>query len=167
MDKTFMVFGGVATLNDFAETIAVGPIDPAHTGLIGVAPGLSWDLPDPRFKFSVEAQAVKYFGYQQSWEFNFVPAMVRWFPENQPGLESLGFGLGYSWASEPPVNEARRGNGGVTSQDKWYWTFEIGFETDRPDRDVVLRLHHRSTGGSTIGEGRSTNALVLGIRQIF
>jgi hypothetical protein len=167
MDRTFMVFGGFGTENDFGEVIAVTPIDPANVGLIGVAPGLSWDLPDPRFKFSVEAQVVKYFGDQQSWEFNIVPAMIRWFPKEQPGLESLGFGMGYSWASEPPSLEADRGNGGVTSQDKWYWTFEIGFETARPDRDVVLRLHHRSTGSGTIGEGRSTNAVVLGIRQSF
>jgi hypothetical protein len=167
MDRTIMVFGGAATLNDWLEVVAVTPIESAETGLIGIAPGLSWDLPDPRFKFSVEVQVVKYLGYQQSWEFNVVPAMIRWFPKEQPGLESVGFGLGYSFASEPPVNEARRGNDGVTTQEKWYWTLELGFETARPDRDVVLRLHHRSTGAGTMGEGKSTNALVIGIRQIF
>jgi hypothetical protein len=79
----------------------------------------------------------------------------------------LGFGLGWSFASEPPVNEARRGNDGVTSREKWYWTFEMGFKTAADNRDLVLRLHHRSTGFSTVGEGRSTNALVIGIRQSF
>jgi hypothetical protein len=167
MDRTIMVFGGVSTLNDWIEILPVTTIEPAATGLVGIAPGLSWDLPHPRFKFSMEVQGVKYLGYQQSWEFNVVPAMIRWFPEDQPGLESLGFGLGWSFASEPPVNEARRGNDGVTSREKWYWTFEMGFKTAADNRDLVLRLHHRSTGFSTVGEGRSTNALVIGIRQSF
>jgi hypothetical protein len=167
MDRTILLFGGFATLNDFGEVLAVAPIDSAETGLVGVAPGLSWDLPDPRFKFSVEAQVVKYFGYQDSWEVNLVPAMIRWFPTDTPVVESWGFGLGWSYASEPPANEARREADGETTRQKWYWAFEVAFDTPRPDRDLILRLHHRSTGFGSIGEGRSTNALVLGLRQIF
>lgn len=165
-EKTFLAFGGFVTLNNWVEVVAVTPIKSADTGLVGIAPGLIWDLPNPRFKYSVEAQLVKYQGYQQNWEVNIVPAMIRYFPEDNPGLRSIGFGLGFSYASEPSPNEVRR-NDEPASQEKWYWTIELAFDTKREDRDFVVRLHHRSTGAGTIGYGGSTDAVVVGIRQYF
>jgi hypothetical protein len=166
-ERSVLVFGGFVTLNNWVEVVAVTPIDSADTALLGVAPALTWDLPNPNFKYSVEAQLVRYQGYQQNWEVNVIPAMIRWFPEDTPGaLESFGFGLGFSYASEPPANEERRKDI-TTSQEKWYWTIELGFDTGRPDRDFVVRLHHRSTGAGTIGKGGSTDALTVGLRQYF
>jgi hypothetical protein len=166
--KTLSVFGGFVTNNNFVEVLGVTPIDYGDTGVFGVAPGMIWDLPNPSFKLSAEFQIVKYAGYQDNWEFNIVPIMIRWFPKegDNPGLKSLGFGLGVSWASHPPENEIRR-NDEPTSQEKYYWTIEAAFDTKRPDQDFFVRLHHRSTGRHTIGYGGSTDAVVLGVRQYF
>jgi hypothetical protein len=166
MERSVLVFGGLVTRNDWGEVVTLDGVEYAETVITGVAGGLHWDLPNPRFAFSMELQLVKYFGFQDSWEVNAVPAMIHWRPANPPGpLESLGFGMGFSYASEPPAVEEARG--GATSREKWYWALELGFDTGRPDRDLIMRIHHRSTGSSTIGTGRSTNAVVVGLRQYF
>lgn len=167
MEKSVLLFGGLVSRNDWGELVTLDGVEYADTVITGVAGGVHWDLPNPRFAFSMELQLVKYFGFQDSWEVNAVPAMIHWKPANPPGpLESLGFGMGFSYASELPKVEASRGDG-ETSREKWYWALEAAFDTGRPDREVVLRIHHRSTGSSTIGKGRSTNAVVVGLRQYF
>lgn len=166
MERTLLVFGGPVTLNDVAEVLAVDGVEYSDATIFGVAGGLRWDLPHPRFRFSMEAQLARYFGSQESWEVNLVPAMIHYVPRDGIGpLESLGFGLGFSYASEPPAVELARGDD--TTQEKWYWAIEAAFESGRPDREYILRIHHRSTGSSTIGYGRSTNAVVIGLRQSF
>jgi hypothetical protein len=166
MERTFLVYGGPVTLNDAIEVLSVDGIEYSDATIFGMAGGLRWDLPHPRFRFSMEAQLARYFGSQESWEVNLVPAMIHYVPRDGIGpLESLGFGLGFSYASEPPAVELARGE--ETTQEKWYWALEAAFESGNPNREWVLRLHHRSTGFSSIGSGRSTNAVVMGLRQSF
>ena len=166
MERTVLVFGGPVFLNDWGELVTLQNIEYSDAVIFGVAGGLRWDLGHPRLKFSMEAQLARYFGSQESWEVNLVPAMIHYVPRDGIGpLESLGFGLGFSYASEPPAVELARGD--ETTQEKWYWAIEAAFESGRPDREYILRIHHRSTGSSTIGSGRSTNAVVFGVRQSF
>jgi hypothetical protein len=165
-ERTVLVFGGAVTLNDAGELVSAHNIEYADATIFGVAGGLRWDLGHPRFRFSMEAQLARYFGSQESWEVNLVPAMIHYVPRNGIGpLESLGFGLGFSYASDPPAVEIARGE--ETTQEKWYWALEAAFESGNPDREWVLRIHHRSTGFGSVGDGRSTNALVMGLRQSF
>jgi hypothetical protein len=166
MERTLLVFGGPAFLNDWAEVATLQNLEYSEAVVLGVAGGRRWDLRHPRFRFSMEAQLARYFGAQESWEVNLVPAMIHYVPRDGIGpLESVGFGLGFSFASEPPAVELARGD--ETTQEKWYWAIEAAFESKRPDREYILRIHHRSTGASTIGSGRSTNAVVVGVRQSF
>jgi hypothetical protein len=166
MERTVLVFGGPVTLNDVGEVLTFDNVKYADATIFGVAGGLRWDLPHPRFRFSMEAQLARYFGSQESWEVNLVPAMIHYVPRNPIGpLESLGFAVGFSYASEPPVVELARGD--ETTREKWYWALEAAFDSGNPDREYILRIHHRSTGSSTIGNGRSTNAVVIGLRQRF
>jgi hypothetical protein len=166
MEPSVLVFGGPVTLNDVAEVLAVDGVEYSDATVFGVAGSLRWDLPHPRFRFSMEAQLARYFGSQESWEVNLVPAMIHYVPRDGIGpLESLGFGIGFSYASEPPAVELARGD--ETTQEKWYWTLEAAFESGDPDLEYILRIHHRSTGFGSIGSGRSTNAVVIGLRQGF
>ena len=166
VETSLMAFGGLVTLNPWEEVLTVLPIEGAGAGIVGVAGAAHLVLPVRGFEIAAEVQVARYVGSQQSWEANLVPAMLRWRPERPPGpLRSLAFGLGFSRASAPPAVELRRT--GAASRDKWYWVMEAGFAAARPDREIVLRLHHRSTGNGTIGSGGSTNAVVLGLRQRF
>lgn len=166
LETSVLGFGGVVTRNAWEEVLLVAPIDLARAGLFGIAGAVAWELPVPRLEFGAEVQLVRYVGRQDSWEVNVVPAILRWSPGFAPRpLESVAFGLGLSYASARPEIEIARG--GTASREKWYWMLEAGFATGRADRDLILRLHHRSTGGGTIGEGGSTNAVVLGLRQAF
>jgi hypothetical protein len=164
--KSAMVFAGPVSLNDWGDLVTLNDVEYSDAVITGVVGGLTWNMPSPRWQFSMEVQVNKYFGSQDSWEFNVVPAMFHYVPKRELGpLQSLGFGLGFSYASEPPAVELARGD--ETSQEKWYWTLEAAFDTENPNREVVLRIHHRSTGSSTIGTGRSTNAVAIGLRQYF
>lgn len=164
--KSVLVFGGPVSLNDWGDLVLLNDVEYADATILGVAGGLTWPLGHPRFEFSMEAQLARYFGSQESWEVNLVPAMIHYVPRDGIGpLESLGFGLGFSYATEPPAVELARGE--ETTQEKWYWTIEAAFESGNPDREWILRIHHRSTGFGSVGEGRSTNALVMGLRQYF
>jgi hypothetical protein len=164
--RSVLVFGGPVSLNDWGQLVTLEDVEYADATIFGVAGGLTWDLPHPRFRFSVEAQLARYFGSQESWEVNLVPAMIHYVPRNPIGpLESVGFGLGFSYASEPPAVELARGD--ATTREKWYWALEAAFDSGKPSREYILRIHHRSTGVETIGTGRSTNAVVIGLRQYF
>lgn len=166
MERSVLVFGGPVSLNDWGQLVTLENVKYANATIFGVAGALTWDLANPRFRFSMEAQVARYFGSQTSWEVNLVPAMIHYVPKNPLGpLESLGFGLGFSHASEPPAVELARGE--ETTREKWYWALEAAFDSGNPNREYVLRIHHRSTGASTIGSGRSTNAVVIGLRQTF
>ena len=67
MERTVLVFGGPVTLNDVGEVLAFDNVKYADATIFGVAGGLRWDLPHPRFRFSMEAQLARYFGSQESW----------------------------------------------------------------------------------------------------
>ena len=166
MERSVLVFGGPVSLNDWGQLVTLEDVEYANATIFGVAGALTWDLANPRFKFSMEAQVARYFGSQESWEVNLMPAMIHYVPKNPPGpLESLGFGFGFSYASDPPAVELARGE--ETTREKWYWALEAAFNSGNPDREYILRIHHRSTGLETIGTGRSTNAVVIGVRQHF
>lgn len=161
-----LVFAGPVSLNDAFEVLTADDLEYANAFVTGVSGGLTWDFPNPRWRFSAEVQLAKYFGSQTSWEVNVVPAMIHYVPKTRLGpLDSFGFGLGFSYSTEPPEIELARGED--TTREKWYWTLEAAFDTGNPERDLVLRIHHRSTGFESIGSGKSTNAVVLGLRQYF
>lgn len=166
VETSVLVFGGTVTRNTWEEVIQIAPVELFGAGLVGVAGGAAWDLPITGFQLAAELQLVRYFGRQDNWEVNLVPAIVRWSPGRalRP-LDSLAFGLGVSYASDLPAVEIARA--GTASREKWYWMMEASFGTGREDRTYFLRLHHRSTGNGSFGEGGSTNAVVVGIRQTF
>lgn len=156
-----MLFGGANTLDTWEEVLT-GDIDPAGSGLFGIAVARDWRL-GARLTLGLEAQLVRHTGRQTHWEVN-LPLVLRRRFEGGP-VAGLGFALGLSQASAlPPIELAREGR---TRRERAYWAIEAAFRTGREDREVVLRLHHRSSAWGAFGEGGSTNSVVLGLRQSF
>jgi hypothetical protein len=164
-ERSVMLFGGLSTMNDWTELWQPRELEFARAGLVGVAGAVEWPIAGTSVAIGAEAQIVKHLGAQTNWEVN-LPVVVRYTPARAVGsLESLAFALGLSWASEPPAIEVARE--GESRRAHVYWAAELAFGTAREDRDVVFRLHHRSTGYGLFGDGGSTNSFVAGIRQTF
>lgn len=122
--------------------------------------GVMWE----DFAWEVEAIAVKHFGEQRHWEGDLALGL-RWTDPFWTG--SFAFSTGVSLASELPVMEAR-----VDPPSKRFLQFmgiEAAFSTRaRPDREIVLRLHHRSAVYGLYGtHDGGSNFVALGYRQRF
>lgn len=116
------------------------------------------------FVWEVEAIAVKHFGEQRHWEGDLALGL-RWTDPFWRG--SFAAHTGVSYASQLPVMEAR-----VDPPSKKFLQF-LGFEAAfsskaNPDREIVLRLHHRSAAYGLYGtDDGGSNFVALGYRQRF
>lgn len=122
--------------------------------------GVMWE----DFAWEVEAIAVKHFGEQRHWEGDLALGL-RWTDPFWTG--SFAFSTGVSLASELPVMEDR-----VDPPSKKFLQFmgiEAAFSTRaRPDREIVLRLHHRSAAYGLYGtHDGGSNFVALGYRVRF
>lgn len=120
------------------------------------------------FTWEFEAIAVRHFGWQRHWEGDLAVG-VRWDGFSWPAdlHSSVAIATGVSYASRMPAMEAA-----VNSDTrKWlqFMAVEIDFtRPDRPDRALVLRLHHRSSVWGLYGtEHGGSNFVALGFRKRF
>ncbi|PZQ97863.1 MAG: hypothetical protein DI533_11990 [Cereibacter sphaeroides] len=117
--------------------------------------------------FLFEPELTGHWGSQDLFELD-LPVTARYqFPKRILGLNTFAFGIGPSYATEPPPVEQQRGKGG-SENTLIYWKIEIGHDlTTLPGASVFARLHHRSSGFGLMGESGSMNAVVVGFRQAF
>ena len=121
---------------------------------------------DGRLAVELEGQVAYSFGDQTYWEFNIVPALLRWRFRPTHGFDtSAAFGLGLSFTTDMPEIEVELE--GESSRDLMYWVLEFtAGPTDAPWA-LSLRLHHRSVAYGLLGEDGGLNALGLGMRWRF
>jgi hypothetical protein len=160
------VFGGTLVMNDWGDVFAT-PQDLDLTGdsLVGVALGRDWPTRWRGLAAGIEGQAVWHFGDGHNQAKITLPAVLPSPPPRPPPLRGLAFGLGLSYASEPPRPEIEKG--GAARNTLFYWMIEAEFGRPADRLSVIARLHHRSTGFGTFGEAGSSNYLVLGLRRRF
>ena len=120
------------------------------------------------FAWELEGIIVKHFGWQTHWEGDLAVGL-RWdgFSWSENLRSSIAIGTGVSYASSLPPLELAIDN--ETKQWLQFLSLEIDFtRATRPDRALVLRLHHRSTFYGLYGaEDGGANFLTLGLRQRF
>lgn len=159
------VFGGVPVSNGWQDVFSSpGDLEFRDAGLVGLSYGREWPTPAGAFSIGIEAQVVKYFGEQTHLEFN-LPAFLRYRPGGFRPLNSLGFGVGLSHATEVPPIEVE--NKGGSARTLLYWAMEAEFGQQDADSTVFLRLHHRSNGFGLFAEKGGFNAVVLGLRHRY
>jgi hypothetical protein len=114
-----------------------------------------------------ESQVVYHFGDESYWEFNAVPAVVRWnrFPWSRRVATSAAFGLGISYTTELPEIEVALE--GESRQCLIYWLMELTAGPVDAPWAVSLRLHHRSVAYGLMGDEGGMNAVALGLRYRF
>jgi len=172
-EPSLSVFSGLLTDNPWEE-VAFLPwkVDLQRPGLVGVAAAYPLGAPI-RFRhgqldFAIEGQVVRHFSLQSHWEVN-LPLSIGFTPERRilGVMDRVAFGIGPSYATRAPALEARRG-GGRAQRLMIYWKAEAERHLDsRPGHSVFIRLHHRSDGFGMIGDGGSSNGMVLGLRRRF
>ena len=164
-DTEISVFGGVPVSNVWEDVFrAPGNLEFRDASFVGLSYGKEWPLRGRAFSLGIEAQVVKYFGEQTHIEFN-LPAFLRYRPKGTLPLNSLGFGLGLSHATEVPAIEIA--NKGGSARTLLYWAMEAEFGPKDADTTVFFRLHHRSNGFGLFAERGGFNALVLGLRRRY
>ncbi len=170
--RSLSVFGGLLTDNPFEEVFLPWKVDIQRPGLVGIAAAHPVAAPvrlgAGTLDFAVEAQIVRHFGLQSHWEAN-LPLGIGWTPDRRllGAIDRASFGIGPSYATRRPAFEAQRG-GRQAERVLVYWYAEVERQFERrPGDSVFARLHHRSDGFRTIGDGGSSNGLVLGLRRRF
>lgn len=164
-ENQITVFGGAPVSNDWEDVFR----DPSNlqfrdASMLGISYGREWPTQAGAFSFGIEAQVVKYFGEQTHFEFN-LPAFFHYRPGGFRPLDSLGFGVGLSHATEVPPIEVE--NKGGSARTLLYWAMEAEFGQEDADTTFFLRLHHRSNGFGLFAEKGGFNALVLGLRHRY
>ncbi|NNG03506.1 MAG: hypothetical protein HKM95_05325 [Inquilinus sp.] len=159
------VFAGKLTDNVWEESINPWEVEFRDSEIVGVALSRRfWKSGD--LSLEIEAQAARYFGAQEHWEFN-LPLIARWerFPWDDTVDTSFAWGFGASYATEVPAEEVARN--GTSERLLIYWVAEIEFGPPQSAWSGVFRLHHRSDGFGLIEDGSGSNVLALGIRRRF
>jgi len=120
------------------------------------------------FTWEFEAIAVRHFGWQRHWEGDLAVGL-RWDGFSWPAElhSSVAIATGVSYASRMPAMEKAVNSDTM----KWlqFMAVEIDFaRPERPDRALVLRLHHRSSVWGLYGtEHGGSNFYALGLRKRF
>ncbi|WP_145107931.1 hypothetical protein [Cereibacter sediminicola] len=170
--RSYSLFAGILTDNTWEDYfLTPWETDPQDPGFLGVALtqplGRGFETRFGEIRWEVEFQIVRHTGVQSNWEFN-LPVTARLVPE-EPLLglfDTAAFGIGPSHADKPPALEKMRG--GEAQKAQVYWFAEV--ERRSRSRDccsLFARIHHRSDAYGAIGEGGSSNGLVLGLRSSF
>ncbi|MCE6960881.1 hypothetical protein LAZ40_17795 [Cereibacter sphaeroides] len=170
--RSFSIFAGILTDNTWEDYfLTPWETDPQDPGLLGIAftqpLGRGFDTRFGEVRWEIEFQIVRHAGVQSNWEFN-LPIAARLMPE-KPVLgvfDTMAFGIGPSHADKEPALELARGD--AAQKDQVYWYAEV--ERRSRERDCCsffARIHHRSDAYGLIGEGGSSNGLVVGMRTTF
>ncbi len=118
--------------------------------------------------YELEGQVVKHFKRQTHWEFNAL-ATIRWekFYWDKWLDTSLAFGLGPSYATKKPEVEIEIE--GDTEKLLVYWMLELAMVpfANKPELELISRIHHRSEAYGLVADEGGSNALALGFRYRF
>ncbi|QDY69784.1 hypothetical protein [Qingshengfaniella alkalisoli] len=155
---------GRMTDNEWGEVAEQpGSISWRDAQLSGVALSREWGL--GRWGFvGVEGQLLKHFGEQDHIEVS-VPVFYRTPRTDQVFIPSLAYGLGLSYATEPPVSEIERT--GESTELLAHWFLEMEFGARASDWRPYIRLHHRSHAWETFDARTGSNAVLFGVRAAF
>jgi hypothetical protein len=141
------------------------------SGLLGLAlqrrlgPVLETGL--GRLYFEGEVHMVRHFAGQRHWEFNLPFGIRLTTARRMLGLaDSLAFGLGPSYATEPPPHEARPGV--PNARFRVYFHIEAARQlSDANGTQLFLRVHHRSGVWGLVAPRGSSDAIAIGFRRRF
>ena len=166
-DRTLTLYGARLSPDNLGETLALqAKYEDSYLVALSVSKRVSSfrELID----IEIEGQAVKHFGDQTNWEFNWLP-VIRWLPFPWDAFidTSIATGVGLSYAAETPQVE----NIGENDTPKLlgYLMLEFAFSLPKPSKYLfVARVHHRSGANGLFG-GRldASNAIGFGIKYIF
>jgi hypothetical protein len=168
-DLTYYISGFAGQLTDNVHhEVLLTPwdVDSIDSYLAGVAIGFERPSPWAQIDIAAELQLVKWFGDQQHWELNAMPVVGRYRFDGRAGpLRSLSFGLGFSYASEIPLQELIRD--GESNRFMIYWSAEAEFGPADATVSPFIKLHHRSNAFGLIEEESGSNSIALGLRRRF
>jgi hypothetical protein len=170
--RSLSIFGGLLTDNPAEEVLLPWKVDIQRPGLVGIAAAHPVAAPvrfgSGTLDFAIEAQIVRHFGLQSHWEAN-LPLGIGWTPDQRllGAIDRASFGIGPSYATRRPAFETQRG-GRQAERVMVYWYAEVERRfARRPGDGLFARVHHRSDAFGTVGDGGSSNGLVLGLRRRF
>lgn len=134
--------------------------------ILGGALGFERPTRWSRVDIGAEVQLVKWFGNQTHWELNAMPIIGRYRFDGRAGpLRSASFGLGFSYASEEPVEELIKD--GESNRFLIYWAAELEFGNTEDRLTPFIKLHHRSNAFGLIEEETGSNSVAVGLRRRF
>jgi len=162
------LYGGQMTGNHFEDFLLGKTVDAKESYLLAVTLARRIGGYRNLLSYEIEGQVVRHFNLQTHWEFNLL-GVIRWelFWWDDWLDTSAAFGLGPSYATEkPPVEIA---NNGDTAQFLVYWMLELAVApfAERPELELITRIHHRSDAFGLVAENGGSNALVVGLKYRF
>lgn len=160
-------YGGLLTNNDWHDVFTGESLDFPDSWLVALAGSKELGRVFDHLVIELEGQVVRHLGEQDHWEFN-VPVVFRWekFPWDNVVDTSLAYGIGPSYATKVPAEEAARK--GDSQQWLVYWMFEIGLGLPQSQNwSVIARLHHRSGAWGVVADDGGSNVLALGLKRRF
>jgi hypothetical protein len=154
-------FVGAMTDNEWGDlAIDWGSVSWRNSRPVGGIVSREW--PVGRWGYvGIELTVAKYLGEQTHFEFS-VPLFVRTPRPENVLLPSLAYGLGVSYATEPPKTEIART--GESTEWLAHWFFDMEFGNDQSKVRPFVRLHHRSHAWETFAARTGSNAIVAGLR---
>jgi len=163
-DFAVTVYGGRVTNDIWSKSLTPGVEFADAYIVVGAFTWTAYRFFDGALSLELEGSVGKYFGDQDTWEFNLPIVAGRWnkFPWNRYVSTSFAFGIGPSYATQvPPLEEVLN-----ESSQQWliYWFGELTFGPPQKNWSVALRLHHRSCGFGFVGEHGGLNILAAGIK---
>ena len=162
------LYAAQLTANHFEDFFNDEVLDFKNSYLLTVSLAKTIGAWKEKLNYEIEGQVTKHFKRQDHWEFNLLGA-VRWraFPWNRWLPTSMAFGIGPSWATEKPEIEVE--NDGETAHLLVYWMLELAIApfAERPELELISRIHHRSDAFGLVADDGGSNALAIGLKYRF
>lgn len=170
-DEAFTLYAARISAERTWQHVLKDPIGGEFTDtyLLAAAYSRGWrEYRDGAWRSEWEVNVAYNFGEQDHLEVNVAPYGLRWqrFPWSERLHTTVGFVVGLSYALSFPELENRLE--GDTTELLIFWGLDVTLGPPEGPWDVVLRLHHRSTGFGLMGvEDGGMNAPGLGFRYRF
>jgi hypothetical protein len=161
------IYGGQLTREKWEYALSPEADYADATIAVAAASWTAFRFFDGNLSFELEAQAGKYFGGQNNWEFNLPILGFRWhrFPWDDQVATSLAWGIGPSYATRVPKIELETND----DSSRWliYWFGELTFGPPTANWEVLTRMHHRSNGFGAVANDGGSTAVAMGLRYHF
>lgn len=152
---------GVMTDNEWGELFDDwGSVTTRDAAALGLGLSREWRIWKLGY-VGIEGQALAWFGEQTHLELS-APLFIRTPRPANVFIPSLAYGVGLSYATEPPESEIART--GESTELLAHWFFEIEFGNAESSWKPYLRIHHRSHAWETFDARTGSNAVFLGVR---